>query len=64
MAISRIWIEEGCIVSGSCQFVCPEVFELKEGDTAAIKVGVNIDEYEDLIREAAIVCPVSVIKYE
>ncbi len=62
MAISKVWIEEGCTSCGLCEEICPEVFELE--DIAVVKEGVDFNEYEDQIKEAAEQCPVEVIKYE
>lgn len=30
MAITRVWIEEGCIVCNACETACPEVFHVTE----------------------------------
>ncbi len=62
MAISKVWIEEGCTACGLCEDSCPEVFEVQ--DIAVIKDGVDFSTYEDQIQEAAESCPVEVIKYE
>ncbi len=62
MAISKVWIEEGCTACGLCEDICPEVFELQ--DEAIVKEGVDYSEYEDQIIESAESCPVEVIKYE
>ncbi len=62
MAILKLWIEEGCISCGVCEATAPEVFEIKE--IAEVKDGVNLAEYEDSIKDAAVNCPVEVIKYE
>jgi ferredoxin len=63
MAITKVWIEEGCIACGVCEATAPDVFEMGE-DTAIVKEGVNFNEHEDEIKEAAEICPVEVIKYE
>ena len=63
MAISKVWIEEGCIVCNACEDICPEVFSVTD-ETTVIKDGVDVGEYEDEIIEAAESCPVEVIKYE
>jgi ferredoxin len=63
MAIKKVWIEEGCIACGVCEATAPDVFEMGE-DTVIVKKGVNFDEYEDEIKEAAENCPVEVIIYE
>lgn len=62
MAISQVWIEEGCTSCGLCEEICPEVFEMQE--EAVVKEGVNFNDYEDQIKEAAESCPVEVIQYE
>ena len=63
MAITKVWIEEGCIACGVCEATAPDVFEIGE-ETALLKEGVNFSEYEDEIKEAAQNCPVEVIKYQ
>jgi ferredoxin len=60
MSISEIVIEDGCISCELCEQVCPEVFEVEE--IAVIKPNVDLNAYEDKIREAAESCPVSVIQ--
>jgi len=62
MAISKIWIEEGCTSCSLCEDTCPEVFEMP--DIAVVKEGVDLNAFEDEIKEAAISCPVEVIKFE
>jgi ferredoxin len=61
MAISKIWIEEGCTSCGLCEEICPEVFKLE--DVATVIQGVNYADYADQIKEAAESCPVEVIRY-
>lgn len=63
MAIKKVWIEDGCTACMLCVDTCPEVFDLPD-DTAVVKEGVNFDEYEVEIKEAAESCPVEVILYE
>jgi ferredoxin len=63
MAISKVWIEEGCIVCDACEDVCPDVFKVTE-DSCEVLTGVEYSEFEDEIIEAAEACPVEVIKYE
>lgn len=62
MAISKVWIEDGCISCGACEATAPEVFVVKE--VAEIIPGVDFDEYEGDIKDAAEACPVDVIKYK
>ena len=61
MAIKKVWIEDGCTSCGLCQDICPEVFIVE--DTAAVIDGVNFEDYDAGIREAADSCPVEVIKF-
>ena len=61
MAITKVWIEEGCIACGSCEQICPEVFKVE--DQSTILEGVNFSDYEEKIKEAADNCPVEVIMY-
>lgn len=62
MAIKKVTILEGCISCALCQQICPEVFDIP--DVAIVKPGVDLNQYEDKIKEAAASCPVSVIKVE
>ena len=62
MAITRVWIEEGCISWDMSEDSCPEVFKVKE--VATVIEGVDYSAFEEKIREAAKGCPVDVIKYE
>lgn len=63
MAISKVWVEDGCTLCGLCEDTCPEVFELGD-ETSEVKEGVDFNEYEDLIKQAAEECPIEVIQYE
>jgi ferredoxin len=61
MSISKVDITDSCILCALCEQICPEVFKM--GDVfAEINDGVNLDEYERKIREAAESCPVNSIK--
>ncbi len=62
MAIKKVVIEEGCTSCALCEDICPEVFEMP--DEAQVKEGVNFDDFEEGIIEAAESCPVEIIKYE
>jgi ferredoxin len=61
MAISKIWIEEGCTSCGLCEDICPEVFKLN--DIATVIENANYTEHEEKIKEAVESCPVEVIRY-
>ena len=62
MAISRVWIEDGCISCGLAEGVCPEVFKVV--DTNTVLEGAELSRFENKIKEAAEGCPVDVIMYE
>lgn len=61
MAISKVWIDEGCIACGLCSDLCPEVFSLE--DVAIVKADADLSR-ESCIKESAESCPTEVIKYE
>ncbi len=60
--ISQVTIVPGCISCGTCEVVCPSVFEVK--DIAYVKKEADPNKCADAVREAAEMCPVSVIKVE
>jgi ferredoxin len=60
--IKKVSITPGCISCGSCEAVCPQVFEVK--DIAYVKDNADLSSNQELICEAAEMCPVSVIKVE
>lgn len=62
MAITKVWIEEGCTACGLCEEICPKVFKVE--DEATVIQGVDFNDHEDQIIKAAENCPVGVIKYE
>ncbi|MFA6778780.1 MAG: ferredoxin [Paludibacteraceae bacterium] len=62
MAIKKLWITDDCVACGSCESICPEVFEVK--DKSTIKPDVDLNQYEPKIKEAANLCPANAIKYE
>lgn len=62
MAITKVWINEGCIACGLCSDICPEVFELE--DVAVVRPDADFSSNESCIKESAESCPVEVIKYE
>ncbi len=62
MAINKVWIEEGCTACGLCEEICPEVYKVE--DEATVIEGVNYNDFEEQIIEAAESCPAEVIKYE
>lgn len=60
--MKNVTIEPGCISCGSCEFIAPEVFQVIA--TSQVKAGVDVQNFESRIREAAAKCPVQVIKIE
>ncbi len=64
--IKRVWIEEGCISCSLCQDICPEVFEVPDGEDCVIKGDApkHFKAKDEEIRDAACDCPVEVIQYE
>jgi ferredoxin len=46
MAVTKVWIEEGCIVCNACETACPEVFHVNE-DTCVIRAEVRPDGASD-----------------
>ena len=63
MAITRVWIEEGCISCGLSETNCPEVFKVKDKGSTVIE-GVDYSGLEEKIKLVAESCPVEVIKYD
>lgn len=61
MAISSVTIEDGCTACALCEQICPEVFEMS-GDVAKVKDGVDLNQFEDKIKECVDSCPATVIK--
>ena len=55
--------EEECIGCGSCVEICPEVFQMQEGDEKA-QVMKPEGGPTDIIQEAMDTCPVSCIHWE
>lgn len=60
-AVSKVWIDPGCIVCNACEAIYPEVFEVTD-TTCLIRPGAPLDNGL-LIQEAAEACPVEVIKF-
>ena len=63
MALSRVWVDDGCILCNLCVEVAPDVFVI-EDDHCFVRAEAEIEEHEEPIRQLAIDCPVSVIRYE
>lgn len=60
----NIWIDQsGCIACGTCAGLCPEVFGQQDDGIAEVICQPDA-AMEDIAREAAGSCPVSVIHVE
>ncbi len=55
---------EICVGTGSCESLCPDVFEIGSDGVAEVKVGEVPTGSEDDCREAANSCPVDAIRIE
>ena len=60
--MKKVKITPGCISCGTCEVVCPEVFEVT--DVSHVKDGADLQKNEAKIKEAAEMCPVGVIEVE
>jgi len=60
--MKNLSINPGCIACGACQFIAPQVFHVT--DISRVKKGVDLQKYEQAIKEAAKQCPVGVIAYK
>ena len=58
--IKKIIIQPGCVSCGTCQVVCPQVFEVD--GICKIKEDTDFNIYNEKIHEAASICPVEVIE--
>ena len=57
----KIYLDkEKCIGCGSCESVCPKIFEIKDGKAQVKKY----DTDEKCVKEAEEICPVDAIKVE
>ena len=63
MGLSRVWIEDGCILCNVCVEISPESFVI-EDDNCYVRSEVDLEEHEEAIRQAVIDCPVAVIRIE
>lgn len=57
----EVRIADGCIACGACESICPSVFTVY--DTAEVNAA-TVTGLENEVREAAAVCPVSVIRID
>jgi ferredoxin len=63
--IAHVRIEEGCVVCGSCEVICPKIFVLEEGSSALREnAHLHFAAQHEAIEAAALGCCVEVIKIE
>lgn len=60
--IKKVRIVPGCISCGSCESICPSVFQVT--DVARVNESADPNGEAELVREAADMCPVSVIQVD
>lgn len=60
--MKKLYIKPGCISCGTCEFTAPEVFEVT--DISRPRLNVDVQVYEEKIKEAVKRCPVQVITYQ
>lgn len=60
----KVIITDDCISCGACVDVCPEVFEMPEGEKARSKVDTVPEELQDKAHVACEGCPVDAIILE
>ncbi len=36
--LKKVWIEEGCISCSVCMDICPQVFDVKDGEDCPVEV--------------------------
>jgi len=67
LLVTKVWIEEGCIVCDACENAAPDVFEVQD-ETCVIRPEALDAEFNkprsQSIVDAAEECPVDVIKFE
>lgn len=60
----KVSVTDDCISCGLCVDMCPEVFEMPEGEKARPKVDSVPDELKAEAEEACDACPVTAIVLE
>jgi len=60
--MKKVSINPGCVACGACQFISPQVFCVT--DVSRIKKDVDLQKYDQAIKEAVKQCPVGVISYK
>lgn len=66
MAVTKLWIEDGCTYCHLCESTAPDVFKLENEITSEVKEGAEqfFGSLESDIKDAADGCPVNIIKWE
>lgn len=57
-------VDRSCIGCGSCEAICPEVFRMNDEGLAEAYTNPVPAELEEKAKEAADICPVSVISLD
>lgn len=57
-------VTDDCICCGACADICPEVFDISDGEKARVKVDLVPEGLEANAREACEACPVDAIILE
>jgi len=60
--MKKVTISPGCISCGTCEVVCPQVFEVT--DVSHVREGADLQKNAEGIKEAVEVCPVGAIEFE
>ena len=60
--MKKVIIAPGCVSCGTCQVICPQVFEVT--DICHVKNDADFVKYVEKIIEATRMCPVGVIEIE
>lgn len=65
MAITKLWIEDGCTVCHLCESTAPDVFQVLDAGSV-VREGAEqfFDSLQNDIKDAAAGCPVEIIKFE
>ncbi len=56
--------KDECIGCGTCESICPDVFEMRNDDKSHVKINPIPEEYKDCTIEAEESCPVQAISHE
>ena len=61
--IASVWVEEGCLFCSNCEFWCPDVFEVIEGNCTIKNFAPEalVDNYQNVLA-AVEDCPLNVLR--